>query len=443
MCRNCGDHVTMNREHPRRIRLWARSARLEDDPQLVLSADPPCAAVPYAGGMVGHGIRALWAEPRPRHPPRRLWRDWAFCGMVVLWSLVEAVVRDDLSWRPVVFGVSFVIGLALLWRRTHPLAAVVVAFGTVLVFDAARVVGFDATGLVSIAALLVLPYSLFRWGAGREAAIGLGVILAWLGVTHVADPTAADEVVAGYGFFLFSAALGASIRYYANSRAQEIEEAKLRERNLLARELHDTVGHHVSAIAIQAQAGRALAANHPERALSVLETIEDAASRTLEEMRAIVAVLRDTADADLAPQAGVADIARLARDTGGRLRVDVQLAGGLEGLSPPVSAALYRIAQESVTNAMRHARHATKVAVQVSDEDDIVRLRAYDDGEATTTGQHTSGFGLLGMAERASLLGGVLRAGPRPEGGWSVDVTLPKVGMRTTSPRAAKNPAQS
>jgi len=80
-----------------------------------------------------------------------------------------------------------------------------------------------------------------------------------------------------------------------------IEQAKLRQRNQLARELHDTVGHHVSAIAIQAQAGRALAESHPDRALATLETIEEAASRTLEEMRAMVGVLRDGAEPDLAP----------------------------------------------------------------------------------------------------------------------------------------------
>ena len=131
----------------------------------------------------------------------------------------------------------------------------------------------------------MLPYALFRWGAGREAAIGLGVILAWLAVTHVADPTDAAEVAAGYGFFLFSAALGASIRYHANARIRDIEQAKLRQRNQLARELHDTVGHHVSAIAIQAQAGRALASSNPDRALATLETIEEASSRTLDETR--------------------------------------------------------------------------------------------------------------------------------------------------------------
>jgi signal transduction histidine kinase len=160
-------------------------------------------------------------------------------------------------------------------------------------------------------------------------------------------------------------------------------------------------------------------------------------------MRAIVAVLRDATEADLAPQPGAADLARLARETGGGLRVDVQVTGHLEGLSPPVSAALYRIAQESVTNAMRHARNATHVAVRVTEEDDLVHLRIYDDGAATTT-HPPSGFGLLGMTERASLLGGVLHAGSRPEGGWVVDATLPKGGRRTTSPRAAKqNAAES
>lgn len=244
-------------------------------------------------------------------------------------------------------------------RRTHPLAAVAIAFGTLIAFEVASILGYDATGLMSIAAVLLLPYSLFRWGAGREAAIGLGIVLAWLAVTHVADPTAAAEVVAGYGFFLFSAALGMSIRYYAKSRIRGIEQAKLRQRYRLVRGLHDTIGHHVSAIAIQAQAGRVLAATRPDRALAVLEHIEDAASRALEEMRAMVAVLRDDTEPDLAPQPGVADIERLARNTGDRPRIDVHMSGDLDDLNPSVGAALYRIAQESVTNATRHARNAT------------------------------------------------------------------------------------
>ncbi|MBW0116039.1 sensor histidine kinase [Pseudonocardia abyssalis] len=380
--------------------------------------------------MVGGNLRALWAEPRPAHPPARVWRDRALVAALVSWSVVETVLRQDLAWwRPVVLTLSLVIALALLWRRTHPLGSVVVAFGSLIAFDVARLFAFDGTGLNSIVAVLVLPYSLFRWGAGREAAIGLGMILVWLPVTLAAVPADPAEVVAGYGFFLFSAALGTSIRYHAGARVRDIEQAKLRQRNQLARELHDAVGHHVSAIAIQAQAGRAVAASDPDRALATLETIEETASRTLAEMRAMVGVLRDGTEPDFAPHPGAAAIEQLARGGGGWPRVDVQLSGDLDELNPSVGVALHRIAQEAVTNAVRHARHATRVAIRVADEGERVRLTVRDDGDA---GSHTPpGYGLVGMAERASLLGGTLQAGPDPDGGWTVDAVLPK-GVATT-----------
>lgn len=386
--------------------------------------------------MVRSALRALWREPRPPHPPARVWPDRALVVVLVSWSAVEPMVRPDLAWRPVVLTVGLVIALALWWRRTHPLGAVAVAFGTLIAFDVARIVAIDGTGPTSVTAVLVLPYSLFRWGAGREAAIGLGIILVWLPVTLAAVPADPAEVVAGYGFFLFSAALGTSIRYHAGARVRDIEQAELRQRNQLARELHDTVGHHVSAIAVQAQAGRALAASDPGRALATLETIEETASRTLEEMRAMVGVLRDgagrdgagpdSAGPDRAPQPGVADIRRLARSVGGWPRVDVRLTGDLDDLDPSVGTALHRIAQEAVTNAVRHARHATRVAIHVADEGGRVRLTVHDDGGASTTGHPAPGYGLVGMAERASLLGGTLRAGPDPGGGWTVDAVLPR-----------------
>lgn len=378
--------------------------------------------------MVGDALRALWAEPRPAHPPGRVWRDWLVVGVLVAWSILETLLREDLAWRPAALTVAVVVALSLLWRRTHPLAAVVAAFGTLTAVDVARILAADQTALLwSIAGVLVLPYSLFRWGAGREATIGFGVILAWLAVTHVADPTGAAEVVAGYGFFLFSAALGASVRYHANARIRDVEQAKLRQRNELARELHDTVGHHVSAIVIQAQAGRTLAASHPDRAAEALEIIEDAASRTLDEMRAMVGVLRDGAKPDFAPQPGLADIERLARSVGGWPRVDVHLSGDFAALPPSVGVALYRIAQESVTNAVRHARQATLISVHVADEGAQVRLTVRDDGDATTA-HAVPGYGIIGMTERAALLGGTLEAGPGPGGGWTVDAVLPKGG---------------
>ena len=386
--------------------------------------------------MVRTVLRVLWAEPRPAHAPVRVWRDWALVAVLGSGSVLELLLREDRAWAPLLLAVSVVVALTLLWRRTHPLAAAAVAFGTMIAFDVARIFVIDAPSLLTFAGLLVLPYALFRWGSGREATVGLGIILGWLPVTHVAEPTASTQVglapsevvtvVGGYGFFLFSAALGASIRFHAHARTRDIEQAKLRQRNELARELHDAVGHHVSAIVIQAQAGRALAASNPDRALATLETIEEAASRTLEDMRAMVGLLRDGAEPDFAPQPGLADIEQLARSVGGWPRVDVQVANNLSGLSPGLGVALYRIAQESVTNAVRHARDATRVTVHVADEDERVRLTVRDDGAAGPAGHAPAGYGLVGMAERANVLGGSLQAGPDPDGGWTVDALLPK-----------------
>ena len=371
-------------------------------------------------------LAALWAEPRPDRPPARVWRDWAVVAVLVTSSFVEMLLRDDRAWAPLVLSVSLVVAACLLWRRTSPLAAVAVAFGALLAFDIARIVAVDATGLQSIAGVLVLPYALLRWGAGREAALGLGIILIWLPVTLIAVPTTPAEIVGGYGLFLFSAALGAAVRYRTRSHDREIEQVRLRQRNELARELHDTVGHRVSAIAVQAQAGRALAAADPGRALATLVTIEEEASRTLKEMRALVGVLRDGTDADLAPRRGVADIERLARAGGEVLGVRVQVSGDVEAVDPTVSTALYLIAAEAVTNATRHASGATHVTVDVTTGRSHVRLRVHDDGAASTTSPTPAGYWLRGMAERASLLGGTLRAGPDPGGGWSVDASLPR-----------------
>jgi signal transduction histidine kinase len=145
-------------------------------------------------------------------------------------------------------------------------------------------------------------------------------------------------------------------------------------------------------------------------------------------MRAMVGLLRDGAEPGLAPQPGVADIERLARGDAARPRVDVRLSDGLEDLNPSVGIALYRIAQEAVTNAARHARSATRVAVDIAAEGDQVHLTVRDDGAASATGSDAPGYGLLGMRERTALLGGVLTAGPDPEGGWTVDAVLPRRG---------------
>jgi signal transduction histidine kinase len=233
------------------------------------------------------------------------------------------------------------------------------------------------------------------------------------------------EAFFGSLVLLTPALLGASVRYWTTARGRELDQIKLREREQLARELHDTVAHHVSAITIRAQAGQVVAASDPSAAVDALRVIEQEAVRTLGEMRTIVGVLRRGEAADLVPQQGVSDIERLGATDHGP-RVDVTMTGDLDDLAPSLGAALYRIAQEAVTNAMRHARHATRVDVRVVGDDDCVRLTVRDDGDAAASGRGPDGYGLIGMAERATLLGGTLVAGPGDGRGWSVDVVLPR-----------------
>ncbi|MFJ3828750.1 sensor histidine kinase [Streptomyces sp. NPDC090046] len=378
--------------------------------------------------MATNALRSLWVEPRPANAPDRRPRDWALVAVLICWSLVEVVLRQALAPRPLLLLAVLAVLGPLLWRRTHPLVAVAVSFGTLTIVDIVRILTASQGALLnSIGAALILAYALFRWGSGQEAAIGLGVILLWLAITYVADPMSLWETVEGYAFFLFAAALGATIRYRAKIRIGDIDQAKAREREQLARELHDTVAHHVSGIAIQAQAGRAIAASHPERAIEALAIIEDAATRTLTELRAIVGVLRVAQDTEFAPQPGVAEVEQLATDGRTRPRVEVTLFGEFDDLSPAVGAAVYRIAQESITNARRHARHATQVAVAVTGDADQVRLTIDDDGSAAG-GRAPGGYGLVGMRERASLLGGTFHAGPAAERGWRVEAVLPRTG---------------
>ncbi len=379
--------------------------------------------------MVPDALRSLWTEPRPTNPPGRGPRDWALVATFTCWSVLESVLRQDMAPRPLLLIAALAVIAPLPWRRAYPLVAAAVAFGTLTVVDLVRILtGSHGALPSSVSATLVLTYALFRWGSGREASGGLGLILVWLPVTTVADPTSPAETVAAYAFFLFAAALGAAIRYRTRIRVRDIDEAKAREREQLARELHDTVAHHVSGIAIQAQAGRAVAGSHPELALDALATIEDAATRTLTELRAIVGVLRASQHTEFAPQPGMVEVEQLATDGHTPPSVEVMFTGELEDLSPAVGAAIYRLAQESITNARRHARHATRVTVAVAGEPDRVRLTVDDDGSTAPTNRAPAGYGLVGMRERVTLLGGGFHAGPTAGRGWRVEAILPRTG---------------
>jgi signal transduction histidine kinase len=376
--------------------------------------------------VITDALRALWAEPRAADAPERGWRDWVLVGVLVTAALLEGVLREDVAWRPIAMILAVGLAAVLLWRRTRPLACVVVGFGTAMVLGLATLAGgAPNVGLdTMVYVVLVLVYALVRWGSGREIVIGLAVVGVAAVIGMVADATGPAEIIGGFGILTAAAAGGAAFRYRAESWRRALDQVRNHERVGLARELHDMVAHHVSAIAVQAQAGRAMAGQRPEAALEALTAIEGEASRTLAEMRAMVRVLRDGAPAEYNPQPGVADLVSLARRDPVPV-VDVELPDDLDPLPQPVDAAVYRLAQEALTNALRHARNPSRVEIRVVQAEGSLRLRVTDDGQIDPARPASNGFGLLGMTERVHLLGGTLRAGPAPEGGWTVDADLP------------------
>ncbi|HEY2948999.1 MAG TPA: sensor histidine kinase [Micromonosporaceae bacterium] len=377
--------------------------------------------------MLRDELRTLWNEPRPPGAPGRVWRDWALLAAGLGGVVLEATLRDDVVWRPLAVVVAVWLCVLPMWRRTRPLAMVALGFGAMILLQVASVVAAvrEPVGLYTGAVVLVLVYALARWGSGREVVLGGAVILATFALSVVTDRTPVVDQVVGLAFLLLPGVIGASVRFWATARERQLERARSHERERLARELHDTVAHHVSAMVIRAQAGRVVAGADPAAAVEALEGVEEEGARTLEEMRAMVAALRDGgAGAELAPPAGVSDLERLVRAPGGRLRVDLGLDGELDALPPAVDAAVYRIVQESVTNAMRHAVDATEVVVRVTGEPQRVRVTVRDDG--ARTGRGRDGYGLAGLRERAALLGGELRAGPGADQGWRVEAELPR-----------------
>ena len=396
---------------------------------LELLTEPLADVAPYCEPVLPDAVRSLWDEPRAPNAPVRVWRDWVLVGVVVLSAVLEGSFRSDVIWRPVAFALTLVLVWTLLWRRTRPLEMVTVVFGAIIVESIASIAGDKgAVGLYTTAFVLLLPYALFRWGSGREVILGLPIILVAYALGVVADYTSVGDAVAAFAFGLFPAGLGALVRYQASYQANEKEQIKLREREQLARELHDTVAHHVSAIAVRAQAGQVVAATNPQAAVDSLRVVEQEATRALAEMRLMVGTLREGEEADLAPQRGIADIERLAEDAGDSPPVTVRFSGALEDVPPSVGAAVYRLTQESLTNALRHAQHATSIDVTLDANTQSVRLRVTDDGDPIPAGRGKPGYGIVGMRERAALLGGTLTAGPQPVRGWVVSAELPKSG---------------
>lgn len=328
--------------------------------------------------------------------------------------------------------------LPLVLRRQKPLVSFALVLGTVGWASLAFGGGEAATEFVAV---LVCVYSATANAARRYAVLAGAVVV---GAVHeVRDPH-----VHGFGDVIFAAGLltvawlfGVAVHgRYGQITALEGETTRLQidreerareavalERARLARELHDVVAHAVSVVVVQAQAGQRLVGRDDARARESLEAIEDVARTALVEMRRLLGMLRETEGAPLVPQPGLDRIDELilqVRDAG--LPVTLEISGERVALAPGLDLSAYRVVQEGLTNALKHAG-AAKADVRIHYGPRELQLEVADDGTGTN-GDGAAGHGLIGMRERVDVYGGGLESGPRPEGGWLLCARFPLEG---------------
>ncbi|MET8570907.1 histidine kinase [Streptomyces sp. NPDC004783] len=256
------------------------------------------------------------------------------------------------------------------------------------------------------------------WGLALAPVAGVAMLLALAGCA------------AGCGALLARwapALLGPSPE--ARVAAAEARAADLAVRNRLARELHDSVGHALSAVGLQASAARRVLDTDPEFAREALAAIEDTVRRTVGELDAVLGVLRESdAPGDAPAPTLAADLDGLLRRTrAGGARVTASVAAEPEALPPPVSREAYRIVQEGLSNALRHGGAAVAVALRIDVVDDHLRITVENPLGAARGPRPGGGHGLRGIADRARLLGGAAEAGGA-DGVWRLHARLPLKG---------------
>jgi signal transduction histidine kinase len=225
---------------------------------------------------------------------------------------------------------------------------------------------------------------------------------------------------------LREAALQETNEALARERDERARTAVAEERTRIARELHDVVAHAVSVIVVQARGGRRLLDAEPEAARGAFDTIERTGQDALGEMRRLLGALRADDEAlALAPQPSMTRLQALAEAvTEAGLPVELRIDGDPAELPPGVDVSAYRIVQEALTNALRHAGPARALVV-VRYGDGELEIEVADDGRGAAQGTNGSGQGLVGIRERVNVYGGAFQAGRRPGGGYAVRATLP------------------
>lgn len=329
--------------------------------------------------------------------------------------------------------IAVAVTAPLALRDRHPLGAWRLSFASMALIDVDGWLTVPYVPAGTFAAIVCLYTVAVR--CSRNITLGVG-ILSFAGV-WLKDPATGPGASV---LLLLPLAVGYAVRVRQTSRHELAEqerrhldaEAVLTERQRIARELHDVVAHHMSMIAIQAEAAPYKVAQVPDETRKDLAEIRATALDALAEMRRILGVLRSEDGAQTAPQPSLERLDELvANARGAGLHVTTRLGGDLAGLPPGVGLTAYRILQEALSNAMRHAPGA-RVDVEAIRDDGVVCLGVVNgppgDGQAPTPSPPGGGHGLVGMRERAVMLGGELTARPTPEGGFAVTATLPVEG---------------
>lgn len=378
------------------------------------------------------------SAPRPPRGPFTRWpraADTVLAFVIFVMSLFVVEGPNETfairSIGDVPTGAFFVLAAAsgaIIWRRHRPLtvfAATLVATSLAAALDYSELIGLT---------LLIALYSVGRNViSDRWSYIGLGGALALTLSTALVDDVTAAEI--GFGLIVMSVIwyIGRRMRLRGERAAQveqeqaaEARRAIVEERSRIARELHDVVAHQVSLMTVQAGAAKTVAADDPEGASRAMEAVEKAGHQALGELRHLLGVLRPEAELDgLGLQSGLADVPRLVdqlEEAG--LDVSLTMNGPQTDLPARVDLSAYRIVQEALTNVLKHAGLNARAEVWLNTDNHRVAIKVLDDGHGAAI-MPASGHGILGMRERALLLGGSLDAGPRPGGGFQVVAYLP------------------
>jgi signal transduction histidine kinase len=366
---------------------------------------------------------------------------------VGLISLAEAGPGPtaEFSRSPDVWNVLLVVLMTapVVMRRRYPVAVLTLVS---LAWVVERLAEYPATlGIWSIPlALHAVGSEVEAKRSGRVAGAAIAGLVAFTALGAVTESVPWSTVILMAAFTIIPYILGreiherrrrtAELEQRANEaehrREQEARRAVRAERQRIARELHDIVAHDMTVMTVQASAARRLLRQDPERATTALEAVEAAGHEALQEMRRLLDVLRpQAADTARTPQPGLTrldDLVRQMQDAG--LEVEVAVEGEPAPLPAGVDLNVYRIIQESLTNALKHGGPRTKARVVLRYHASAMEVEVTDDGRGAAVGlagNGSSGRGILGMRERAALLHGDIAVGPRPGGGYRVKTSIP------------------